>query len=129
MPSLELIVARTIQFTALMALVGGFAFLLFIARPVFAAVSLSPAARKQFHRRILSLSVWSLVAVVASAAAWLALQAAIVSGRPLAQALSGPILSAVLQRTVFGEVMQIRLGIAVALAVLLWFGRRRYGPG
>jgi copper resistance protein D len=120
-----LIVAlRFVHFAAVVALFGELAFLVWTARADSrAAPSEEPALRREAMR----VAAWCLGLVVASGAPWLAVQAAEMSGLPLARALDRETLGAVLSETLFGRTWTVRLVIAAALGATLFFARRKTG--
>jgi putative copper resistance protein D len=64
---------------------------------------------------------------IASAVAWLLLEAANMSGTPLTEALNRRTLDTVLRETVFGRIWLVRLGLSFVLSALLWLGWRQQG--
>jgi copper resistance protein D len=68
-------------------------------------------------------AVVALVLLLASALAWIALEALAMSGLPLAQALSADTLGIVATQTLFGQVWIARMVLAVALIVVLLYRR------
>ena len=125
MNDLVLILARALHFAALISLTGSLAFLLLVAEPALrvAGTVLTDGARlRRSARRIASAS---LVLALLSGAAWLALEARNMSGRPLDQALTRDILHRVLLETRFGYDWIARLGLALLLAATLVGARSR----
>lgn len=115
-----LIAARAVHYATALMLFGEFVFFLVVANPVWRDAGYAPCERDSgVRRRLHRVALWAIVASVASGAAWLAAEAAIMSGMPLAQAMHPDTLSQVLGETVFGRVWVLRLGITVALCVLL----------
>jgi len=120
------IATRTLHFAAVIALFGEFVFLLYVADRAFAAVSPpANAARAAAGRRTLCVAGWSIAAALVSAVLWLGLEAAEMSGAGMPAALRAETLATVLERTGFGRVWALRLGLGVAIALLLLFGRHR----
>jgi putative copper resistance protein D len=116
---------RTTHLGALALLVGSFAFLLLVARPAFRGRGPESAADfERFDRLLLRLAWWSLLIALVSGFAWLWAQTAIVTGRPLGQALTPDAVGKVLTRTQFGQVWQLRLGLAVVLGAFLLLRER-----
>ena len=116
---------RAIHMGALTLLVGAFAFLLLVARPAFKkAQADSLAALERFDRFLLRLAGWSLLVALVSGLVWLWVQAAIVSGPPVSQALTLDIVGRVLTKTQFGQVWQFRLGLLALLGGFLLFRQR-----
>lgn len=120
-----LIAARAVHYATALLLFGEFMFFLVVARPAWRDAGYSPCERDSgVQRRLHRVASWAIVASVASGAAWLAAEAANMSGMPLAQAMHPDMLSLVLGKTAFGRVWVLRLGITVALCVLLLAMRR-----
>jgi hypothetical protein len=115
-----IVAARTVHFASAMLLFGGLLFAVAIATPAWRGAGRETLQRRQ---RLLSLALacgaWTLAAGVASAAIWLAAETAIMSGLPMAQAISGDAMGLVLSSTVVGRLWIWRLGLAVALGALL----------
>jgi putative copper resistance protein D len=102
---------RWLHLAAAVWLAGTFAFLLLAGRPVH------PTAR-EWERRLTRLAPWVVLLLLLSGLAALALQAALVTGRPAA-ALSGNELLALLAGTQFGTVWLLRHGLLLLLAALV----------
>ncbi len=116
---------RTTHLGALTLLVGAFAFLLLVARPAFRGRGPESAADfERFDRLLLRIAWWSLTITLVSGLAWFWVQTAIATGRPLGQALTLETVGRVLTRTQFGQVWQLRLGLAVVLGAFLLFRER-----
>jgi len=116
---------RALHLGALALLVGALAFLLLVARPAFKQGG--PERRSAFEdldRLLIRLSLWSLLIALGSGTLWLWAQAAIVTGKPLRQALTADLLASVLTRTQFGHVWQLRLALALLLGGFLLFRER-----
>ena len=101
---------------------------------VFAlAIRMAPAhagdPRRHADRRFLTVARWSLAAALASAAAWLVVQSAAMSGQPLAEAATLRSLGLVLGSTVFGANFTVRAALAAAMAAVLVVAQRRTGCG
>lgn len=119
------IAVRTAHLGALALMVGSFAFLLLVARPAFRGGWPEPASSfERFDRLLLRLAWWSLVVALASGLAWLWVQTAIATGRPLGQVLGLDTLGRVLTRTQFGQVWQLRFGLTVVLGAFLLLRER-----
>ncbi|WP_235999440.1 copper homeostasis membrane protein CopD [Bradyrhizobium uaiense] len=115
-----MIATRAVHFTATAVTAGSVIFGVLIATPVLqhhtpAATSFRSRARW---------GIWAgLVVAMISGAMWLLLQAASMSGMPLHEALTGEVLSTVVNETQFGEVTTIRAGLAICLAASLAYER------
>ncbi len=121
------IVIRTVHMGALTLLVGAFGFLLLVARPTFKKGGPEGgSALVLFDQVLLRLAGWNLLITFVSALFWLGVQAVIVSGRPLSQALGLGMIISLLTRTQFGKVWVLRL-ILMALVggSFLLKGRKR----
>ena len=104
--------------------VGSGAFDLLIATPALRPYAPSGAeARLGWERTRRRLTGWSLALASLSAVAWLLLEAALMSGRPLGQAVALPLLGTVLARTVFGRVWTVRLTLFLLAGVVLLLAR------
>lgn len=123
------IALRTVHFAAAIALFGEFAFLFWVAHPAFRSAAKSiQDDRIAFQHRLVRFTGWSLALAIISGAGWLGVYAATASGAPLESALARETLATILDKTTFGRVWQIRLGLALGLgAMLLWL--RRIGDG
>jgi len=118
---------RAVHLGALVLLMGVFAFLLLVARPAFRKADPERASDlERFDRLLLTVGKWSLLATFVSALLWLGLQAALASGRPLAEALNLDTLSSLLSGTQFGRVWEIRLALVALLAGFLFFRDREH---
>ncbi len=119
------IAVRFVHLGALTLLIGAFAFLLLVGRPAFRRADVSRAPDfERFDRLLLALAEWSLLVAFASALAWLGLQAAVASGRPLGQALTLETVGSILTGTHFGRVWEVRLALTALLAWFLFFRER-----
>jgi uncharacterized membrane protein len=98
-----LIAARTLHFTAVIALTGVFAFDRLVADPAFRQSGAAPASAAKLRRRLGWLAWASLALALVSGAGWLVAVAAGMSGKPLGVALSQGAVPVVLTRTRFGE--------------------------
>lgn len=117
-----LILIRFVHLGALTLLIGTFAFLLLVGRPAFHRAGATRAPDlERFDRLLLAVAEWSLLTAFASALAWLGLQAAIASGRPLGEALTLETVGTVLTGTNFGRVWEVRLALIALLAWFLFF--------
>jgi putative copper resistance protein D len=123
-------VIRAIHFAATAITAGTLTFRTVVAEPVFRSAR-EPRAGMDAQVRMLA---WTGLAVaVVSGAIWLALQTAAMSGQPFGEAVISGMVITVLDETQFGLVSEIRLGLAILLAVCLAYDRspasRRLSPG
>lgn len=119
-----LTLVRALHFASLFTLAGGLAFAALIAEP---ALRRHPEAggAAAFRREIFRLAWLGLGLGIVSGLLWLALEAASMSGRPLADALSPGILGTVLNRTHFGRDWELRGALALPLILCLAIAARR----
>jgi len=117
--------ARTVHFASAILLFGGLLFVLAVATPVWRDADRAIPQRGRRHLpTALVYGAWTLVASVMSGVIWLAAEAAIMSGTPLAQAINADTIGLVLGRTEFGRLWVLRFVLALALgALLLSIGR------
>lgn len=117
-----LIAARAVHYAAAIVLFGELVFYLVVAEPARREAG-HPAdadgCDSDVLLRLRRVALWGIVASLVSGAAWLAAEAALMSGRPLAQALTPDTLGLVLGKTTFGRVWLLRLGIAIGLGMLM----------
>jgi len=106
---------RFVHFAAAVALFGELVFLAWTARG-------EPRAPREETGRI---AAGCLALVAVSGALWLAVQAAEMSGLPLARAMNRETLGAVLSETLFGRTSSARLVVAAALGAALFLARRK----
>lgn len=115
-----LVTARAVHFGSVMLLFGEFMFVLFVARPPWRAddrASLDEDQRVNGHMS--GVAFWSLLLSLVSSAAWLAAEAASMSGLPLQRAIAPDTLGLVLGRTVFGRLWTLRFVLVIAVGLLL----------
>lgn len=117
-----LILARTVHIGASMLLAG---------TCTFEVITLGPAGPagsddfRELQRRLLGLVQWSLVAALLSALLWFWLEVANMSGLPPMRAFSVAAWQAVLFKTNFGRVWQLRLGLTALAFALIALGLAR----
>ncbi|WP_342728829.1 copper homeostasis membrane protein CopD [Bradyrhizobium sp. B097] len=112
-----LIATRAIHFAATAITAGTVVFRMVVAAPVLHAEAAVAEAFRARTRR----GAWiGLLVAMASGMIWLLLETASMSGRPFGDV---QMLSTVLSETQFGQVTEIRLGLAVVLAASLAYGR------
>jgi putative copper resistance protein D len=111
-----MVVIRAIHFFATAVMAGSLIFRAVVAEPALR----STVGATTFVRSQILLTAWTGLAIAAvSGAIWFWLQAASMSGLPLGEAMTSEVLSTVLNETQFGLVLEIRLVLAVVLAVCL----------
>jgi len=115
-----MIVTRTVHFAASATIAGALMFRDFVAGPALRA---APAAGARIDRQIRGI-VWIGFAIaVVSGLVWLWLQAVSMSGLGFGEAITSGALSIVVNQTQFGLVSEVRLLLALALAICLVFDR------
>jgi putative copper resistance protein D len=111
-----MVVIRAMHFFAIAVVTGSLIFHAVVAEPALR----SAAGATSFVRSQILLTAWiALVVAAVSGAIWFWLQAASMSGLPPGEAMTSEVLLTVLNQTQFGLVLEIRLILAVALAVCL----------
>lgn len=120
-----MILLRTAHFAVVIALAGGLACVLFVARPALAQAAQPVDHWLELRERLTRFALWDLALVIVSGAAWLVARAADMSGVSL-DALALRVLAAVVGETLYGRLSVARLVLAAALgAVLLALRRAR----
>lgn len=123
-----LVAARAAHFASAMLLFGGLVFVLLVVRPAPRDAGRALlGGNDNIYRWLLRVAGWSLGVSIVSGVAWLAAEAAAMSGAPLDQAIRRDILELVLGKTVFGRLWVLRFGVAVALGALLLATARAEG--
>src|SRR5882724_1852091 len=113
-------VVRAIHFAATAIVAGTLTFRAAVAEPAYRS---APKGRAMIDARV-RLVAWSGLAVaVVSGAIWLALQTAAMSGESYGEAMMSGLMITVLNETQFGLVSEIRLVLAILLAVCLTYDR------
>ena len=113
------VTVRVVHFASVMLLFGELVFVIGVAEPVWRSVRKAILGGDELSRWSVRIAVWSLIASIPSGIAWLVIEAAGMSGMPLAQALNRTTVGLVLGTTVFGQVWLLRLAIGLGLGVLL----------
>ena len=112
-----MVAARAVHFAATSMIAGSIIFDTFLAKPILRRHFITLQGGKDW-------ASWVYLALaVVSGGIWLLLQAASMSGMPLNEALTTDVLSTIVKETQFGEVITIRAGLVVCLAVCLVFRR------
>jgi len=118
--------ARAVHFASALLIFGELVFALVVAAPLRRAEAARAAGVEQDDRcRACTVGAWSILVSVASWVVWLSCEAVLMSGEPIAQAVSGDTLKLVLE-TRFGGLWIVRLALAAALAASLWVTRRSW---
>jgi putative copper resistance protein D len=115
-----LIWVRAIHFAATLSVAGVVFFLSFIGEPAFRAADKNESIAIVVRRRLAGIAWLGLAVVVVSDVAWLLLQSAQMSDRPLVATWSEDIVSTVLLDTDFGNVWLARSVLIAALVVALY---------
>jgi copper resistance protein D len=115
-----LIITRAIHFAATAITTGTLVFQALVAEP---ALHPGEAVATAVRRQILRVAWIGLAVTAASGAIWILLEAAAMSGLPFSAAITGAVLSTVVNETQFGLVFEIRVGLAILLAVCLVYHR------
>ena len=114
-----LVLVRAAHFAAVMLLFGELVFVLFVARAPLRGGPASPNEDVRVDRHLLALASWSVVVSIVSGAAWLAAEAASMSGLPLWEAIGLNTLGLVLSKTLFGRLWILRFVFVVGIGLLL----------
>jgi putative copper resistance protein D len=109
------VASRAIHYASLLLLLGELVFVFGVA---------TPRDRTDLRARVMVVAGWSILASIASGIVWLAVEASVMSGLRLGDALSRETLALILGKTLFGRVWAVRLGLLVALGAALWAIRR-----
>ncbi len=120
-----LVIVRAVHIGGALLVLGLLAFEAVVAAPTLRA---TVGGGDDVRRWIRVVAAWSLGVSIVAAVGWLALEAALMSGLAIDDALRGGALGAVLAKTMFGRVWMIRLGLAGLLGVLMIVDARRARP-
>jgi putative copper resistance protein D len=121
-----IVLTRAIHFGAVLWLFGEFVLFAVVVGPALRSVSEPVSIDSREPERRLFRVAGSCVAIgIASAIAWLLLEAANMSGMPLTEALNRHTLDAVLRETLFGRIWLVRLALSLLLSAVLWLGWRQ----
>jgi putative copper resistance protein D len=115
-----LIAIRAIHFAATAVTTGTLVFRSAVAKP---ALGSEDAIARLFRAQNLRVAWIGLAVTVVSGVIWLLLQAGSMSGLPLGEAMTTDVLLTVLNQTQFGSVSEIRLLLAIILAICLAYDR------
>jgi putative copper resistance protein D len=122
-----LIAVRAVHVATSVAAAGALLFRLWVAAPAWHGVG-SGAWRERPSRQLNTIAWSSLAVVFVSAAAWLLLVAADVSGQPPGEVFGSGAVATVLTSTRYGHVWFARIAVAVALGVYLLRARTDAQP-
>jgi copper resistance protein D len=111
-----LIAIRAIHFAATAVTAGTLVFRTVVAKP---ALGSEDAVAKLFWAQNLRVAWIGLAVAMVSGVIWLLLQAVSMSGLPLGEAMTPSVLLTVLNQTQFGSVSEIRMVLAIILAICL----------
>ncbi len=115
-PNAALIATRAVHFAATLMTAGVVVFRMAVARAVSRPEEGVAKLFRKWSRRVL----WAgLLVAAATGVLWLLLQASSMSGLPFGEAMTAEVLSTVLKETQFGQVTEIRCGLAIVLAACL----------
>ena len=115
-----IVAARTVHFASAILLFGGLLFVVAVATPVWRdADRVTPGRGRRHLPTALVYGAWTIAASVISGVIWLAAEAAIMSGTPLARAINADTIGLVLGKTEFGRLWVLRFFLAMALGALL----------
>jgi len=125
MPDFVLIPVRLVHYASAASLAGALLFQWSIASPALRRGGANATATTLvLRRRLLAICWGSLAVAVASAALWLLLLSASITGAPFGRALTDGTAATVLTRTRFGHNWLVRSALALMLAAaLVSFGR------
>jgi len=113
------VTVRAIHFASAMLLFGELVFVLCVAKPMWRGAGNAIHDGNDVSRWPVRIAVWGLVGSIASGVAWLAIEAAVMSGMPLEEALNRTTVALVLGETLFGRVWLLRAAVGIGLGALL----------
>src|SRR5437867_4895677 len=113
------VTVRAVHFACAILLFGELVFVLCVATPMWRVADNASLDGNDVSRWPVRIAVWALVASIALGVAWLAVEAAVMSGMPLEQALNRTTVGLVLGETLFGRVWLLRAAVGIGLGVLL----------
>lgn len=113
------VTVRAIHFASAIVMFGELVFVLCVTKPLWRVASNAILDGNDVSRSPVRIAVWGLVASIASGVAWLAIQAAVMSGMPLGQAVNRTTVGLVLDQTLFGRIWLLRAVIGIGVGALL----------
>ena len=116
-----MVIARAVHFAASATVAGALMFRTVVADPALRGEDKAGAV---IDRQIRTLAWIALVIAAISGGAWLLLQTASMSGQTSGEVMMSGALLAVLDETQFGLVSEVRLALALLLAICLAYDRR-----
>jgi putative copper resistance protein D len=120
-----LVLTRAIHFGAALWLFGEFVFFAVVIGPARRSISKDGSTDGgEQERRLIHVASGCVAIGIASAIVWLLLEAATMSGTPLAVAFNRQTLDVVVRETLFGRVSLARLGLSLLLSAALWLAWR-----
>ena len=122
-----LIVARAFHYGAVVTLFGSLLLEVAVVAPAAGAAGAASTDLCEHARRFIDRTGrWALLVSLVSWAAWLLVEASLMSGQSIVEATTGPTLPVVLTQTRFGRVWACRLGAALVVgALIVWPPRRK----
>src|SRR2546423_11695501 len=105
------VTVRAVHFASVILLFGELVFVLCVAKPLWRVARDAILDRSDVSRWPVRIALWSLAASIVSGAAWLVIEAAGMSGMPLAQPMKRATVGLVLGPAVFGR-GRVRFGTA-----------------
>jgi len=111
-----LVYARFVHFAATIAATGVVFFIVLVFEPAVRGAAANTRVFKSLRRPLAAIAWSGLALAVVSGAAWLVLNAAAMSGEPVADAVAAQVLWTVLAQTTFGIGWLVRFALACGLA-------------
>src|SRR5579871_1553792 len=111
-----LVYARFVHFAATIAATGVVFFVVLVFEPAVRGAAADARVFKSLRTPLAAIAWSGLALAIASGAAWLVLNAAAMSGEPVADAVAADVLWTVLAQTTFGIGWLLRLVLACSLA-------------
>jgi putative copper resistance protein D len=115
------VAARAVHYASALVLLGELVFAIAVAPHGWHKHELGDPARSARISRVMT---WAIVAAAASGMLWFVLEAAAMSGLPIASAVQRDTLALVAARTSFGRVWMLRAGLLAVLCLIAFTMRR-----